>query len=311
LICLSIIAFSSCWLTPGQYEEIKKVATWDLLPYNTFLELFGNKTFEQMSSRVGKQYSQASQPFLSDVPMVKAVADVGVSTAPVSFDVRQAFPQCFRPVRDQAHCGSCYAFAAVAAFEIRVCMQNRGKKLWELSPQDILQCDASNYKCEGGANIWTWQHIERFGITTEQCVPYVSGEGYVPNGCPSLCTTSGRSAYEERNRFKAVYGSLREFKSVESLKQELSTYGPVTSAMRTFEDFNAYQGGIYTYAWGRETDPHAIVIVGYGNQYGRQYWIVRNSWGAKWGENGYFRIWFGSLNDVESDACASHASPSQ
>jgi len=159
-------------------------------------------------------------------------------------------------------------------------------------------------KCGGGLLVETWQHLENFGVPTERCNPYVSSEGYVP-GCPTACVSSIDQFY----RFKAVKSTTRRMTNSESIKSEISTMGPVVTGMKTYEDFMTYNGGIYEYKWGRETDPHAVTIVGYGYDSARRngYWIIRNSWGPKWGENGYFRIYFNSVNNPESNACAADA----
>jgi C1A family cysteine protease len=294
-------------LTIDQYEEIKKVATYEVLPYETFLELFGNKTFEEMSSRVGQPniltVTETEESFLAD-ETVKAVSDAEPLKAnPVNYDPRTIYPTCFRPARDQGFCGSCYAFSAAVAFESRICIASPSRYMIELSPQDIVSCDNDNMKCRGGYIAGTWAHLENFGAVSERCFPYVSGPaGFVPQ-CTSKCVSSVDQFY----RFKANLRSYRPFTGIENIKTELVANGPMSTGMRTFEDFSAYKGGIYNYAWGRETDPHAVILVGYGVENGTNYWLIRNSWGTKWGENGYFRIIHNSVNAPEKMVGASSA----
>jgi len=305
VVILSIlIVNASCWLSRDQYEEIKKVATWEVLPYETFLELFGNKTFEDMSSRVGQEiHSSEKDSFLKEDETVRLVSDAVLGDpAPVNaYDPRTKYPNCFKPPRQQGNCGSCYSFAIGMAFESRICIKSKNQILIELAPQYIVSCDSSNMKCRGGLLVESWRFLENTGIVSERCFPYVSGQsGYIP-ACPSKCVNSLDQFYA----LKANYNTYRSFTTIQAIKQELYDNGPLSTGMRTFEDFSAYRGGVYQYAWGRETDPHAVIIVGYGVDGSTPYWLIRNSWGTQWGENGYFRIVMNSVNAPEGRAGAS------
>lgn len=66
--------------------------------------------------------------------------------------------------------------------------------------------------------------------------------------------------------------------------------GPVTTGFTVYYDFEVYQSGIYKHTWGPNMGGHAVEFVGYGTENGVKYWKVKNSWGATWGEKGYFRI---------------------
>jgi len=71
--------------------------------------------------------------------------------------------------------------------------------------------------------------------------------------------------------------------------------GPVQTTFAVYEDFMQYQSGIYTHVGGNLLGFHAVKIVGWGQENGVNYWIVANSWGTSWGEQGYFRIAFGQV----------------
>ena len=302
LLSLILIFQSSCYLTPEQYEEIKRVATWEVLPYPVFLSIFGNKTFDQVTSRIGQFSTEPT--FLHGEETIKQAtpADYTLTAAPLSFDWRVIYPQCFRPARNQGDCGSCYAFSIVVTLEQRICLVSKSKTLIELSPQDIVSCDSKNDKCQGGTLGDTWRYAENAGVLTEKCYPYVSGNMFVPS-CPSKCVF----AKDQFFRFKAIANTYKLISNPELVKIEIVTYGPVSTWLKTFEDFGAYKGGIYEYKYGRETDPHAVIIVGYGSENGKNYWIVRNSWGALWGENGHFRIITNSINLIERNIGVSNA----
>ena len=86
--------------------------------------------------------------------------------------------------------------------------------------------------------------------------------------------------------------------SVEEIKEEIKTNGPIQVGFDVYSDFMNYEGGIYEYEWGSQEGGHAVVNLGWGNEDGKDYWICQNSWGPDWGESGYFRIKMG-INDVD------------
>jgi len=74
------------------------------------------------------------------------------------------------------------------------------------------------------------------------------------------------------------------------------TGGPVDTAFTVYSDFYNYKSGIYKYVSGGKLGGHAVRLVGWGEENGVKYWIIANSWGSTWGENGYFRIQIGQVN---------------
>lgn len=301
IIASTLIVNSSCYLTREQYEEIKKVATWDVMPYENFLQLFPNKTYEDISKRVGEHVITGGSWQVWEEPPKESVNIVAAGDPlPTNYDPRTTYPQCFDAPRQQGQCGSCYSFAVGLAFETRICIKSPKRYFWRLAPQYIVSCDGYNYKCRGGMMDQTWTFLENYGTVQESCFPYVSGQaGYVPS-CPYNCVNG-----EQMYKFQANKGSLRRFQTVDQIKQELYANGPVSTGMRTFEDFGVYQGGIYDYRYGRETDPHAVMFIGWGVEGGVNYWIIKNSWGPTWGESGYFRIKMYSVNAPENQAVTS------
>jgi hypothetical protein len=72
------------------------------------------------------------------------------------------------------------------------------------------------------------------------------------------------------------------------MKQALLDHGPLIICIRVWEDFMWYFGGVYHHRWGPRVGGHVVAIVGYNDS--QQCWIVKNSWGTKWGEDGWFRM---------------------
>eukprot|EP00764_Aduncisulcus_paluster_P012418 gnl/Carplike_NY0171/5436_a7435_328.p1 GENE.gnl/Carplike_NY0171/5436_a7435_328~~gnl/Carplike_NY0171/5436_a7435_328.p1 ORF type:complete len:114 (+),score=15.35 gnl/Carplike_NY0171/5436_a7435_328:350-691(+) len=76
----------------------------------------------------------------------------------------------------------------------------------------------------------------------------------------------------------------------DEMKTEIMARGPIEVAYQVYSDFSVYQSGIYHHVSGSYGGGHAVKIIGWGEDGGTPYWIVANSWGVNWGENGFFRI---------------------
>eukprot|EP00727_Mastigamoeba_balamuthi_P006735 m51a1_g2682 putative cysteine protease 1 (312) ;mRNA; f:744792-745727 len=191
-----------------------------------------------------------------------------------SLDLRPTLP----PVKNQAQCGSCWAFSAVANAEgawYRVHQQ-----VVSLSEQQLVSCDTGNSGCNGGLMTTADQYIVANGLATDTLYPYVSGSGSVP-ACRQV--TAGYHFTSSRN-----FGRLR---SDSSIITYLRQYGPLSVAIEADQDvFQSYTSGILDSASCGTTLDHGVTLVGFGTSGSTPYWIVRNSWGADWGEAGYIRL---------------------
>jgi C1A family cysteine protease len=227
--------------------------------------------------------------------LIKALDGSFHSIIPDNFDWRKQYPNCFRAVKTQGKCSSSFALSVSATLESRICINSNGNNNFELSPQDILSCGFNEKRCKLEASLKdTWEYVERNGLLTEKCLPYLSKEGSVVPQCPSSCVYNKDPFY----RYKALIGSFHVVKGIEEIKTEIMIYGPVTTVMTVFEDFALYNGGIYEYQYGKQMSDLSVTIVGWGKENGIDFWIVRNTWGMYWGENGYFRI---KMNDAKSN----------
>jgi len=224
-------------------------------------------------------------------------ADVAVESnaaLPDSFDSREKWGTCIVPVRDQARCGSCWAFALSEVLGDRFCIQGCDKGV--LSPQDLVSCDYMDAGCNGGnlASSWSWAKSK--GITTDACMPYTSGGGVVAK-CPTKCADGSDIV-----RYKAAsYARIR----ANNMQQDMFDNGPQEVAFDVYEDFMHYTGGVYKHTTGSYLGGHAVKAIGWGEQNGEKYWLVQNSWNTNWGEKGYFKIRRGTNEcDIESNTYA-------
>lgn len=205
-------------------------------------------------------------------------------------------------VKDQGYCGSCWAFASVATIESHVAI-NTGK-LFDLSPQQIASCTTNFEHCGGQGNCQ--------GATAELAFDYVANS----NGLLEEYQYSYTSYYGNESECNIPKNSIPKVKidgytklptnNYQALLYALATYGPIAVSVDA-SNWHAYSHGIFNGCNQRNPDiNHAVVLVGYGEENGEKYWLVRNSWSASWGENCYIRL---ARNDDEDQICGIDGTP--
>jgi len=153
----------------------------------------------------------------------------------------------------------------------------------------MVSCDTEDMGCNGGMLDKAWTYLEKSGIVADTCFPYVSGDGKTVPHCPhGTCQDSSKYT-----KYRAVAGSSKPLNCSAKIKEEIFKNGPVQTGFMVYEDFMHYKGGVYEFTHGQQLGGHAVKIIGWGNENGKEFWIAQNSWGPEWGENGFFRIKFG------------------
>ncbi|XP_052068685.1 dipeptidyl peptidase 1-like isoform X2 [Mytilus californianus] len=210
---------------------------------------------------------------------------------PDSFDWRNVGGMNYvSPIRNQLSCGSCYAFGSLAMNEARVRIMTNGTKTPVFSTQDIVECSEYSQGCDGGfPYLIGGKYAEDFGLVAESCNPYTGKDGQckTKTSCPRQYATK----YEYIGGF---YGACNE----ELMMENLVKNGPIAVSFMVYADFMHYKSGIYQHTTLTngfnpfEITNHVVLVVGYGydSEIGHKYWLVKNSWGTKWGEDGFFRI---------------------
>jgi len=220
-----------------------------------------------------------------------------IEALPDSFDSRDQWPGCVGAIRDQGHCGSCWAFGAVEALADRMCIASKGQTKVVLSAQDLTSCDNTNAGCNGGNPSTAWRYMQSTGVVSEPCYPYEMGTCQHP-GCSELPTPKCKSACSNSLTFSSdkrhAASAYSVTRNATAIATEIYTNGPVEAAFTVYTDFNNYKSGVYHHVSGSAEGGHAISIIGWGTESGADYWLVKNSWNTDWGDNGYFKIRRGS-----------------
>jgi len=201
---------------------------------------------------------------------------------PDSFDARVQWPGYIHPIANQAQCGSCWAFAAAETLSDRLAIATNNATNLILSPQSLVSCDKQDMGCGGGWPQFAADFLVSTGIPTDACVPYTAGTGRV-DACQAACKDGSKPVYYKYDSWDYTIG-------VDAIKAAVFSQGPVAVSMAVYQDFFTYSTGVYKRTSGGLAGYHAIKLLGWGTDAGSDYWIVANSWGTTWGEDGFFRI---------------------
>ncbi|MGB3904332.1 MAG: C1 family peptidase, partial [Anaerolineae bacterium] len=225
------------------------------------------------------------------------------SDAPLGLD--SAFNWCdlggCTPVKDQGYCGSCWAFSTVGPLESNILLQDGETK--DLSEQYLVSCNMDGWDCGGGWFAHDYHEDTKLPAEPEAGAVYEDDFPYVAPPVPSC---SSPYPHHEKIISWAYVGNWWSVPSDASIKQAIYDYGPVSAAVCAGLSWGGYdsESGVFDtdetqwciVNFGQSVN-HAIVLVGWDDNQGTNgVWILRNSWGPGWGEDGYMLIEYGISN---------------
>lgn len=227
--------------------------------------LMGKNRNMSFFTKSSASFNLKSFPFLKQLPNHVDWREQGVTT----------------PVKNQGMCGSCWAFSVSAVLESHISINNPDKSII-VSPQELVDCVENPHKCggTGGCNGATqeigFEYIKNNGISLDSEYPYFAKDGK----CQS-----------DKHKRVASIGSFEKLpeNDYNMLLQTVALNGPVAISVAANE-WAFYDSGVFNSYCGTTVN-HAVTLEGYGtDENGNDYWLVRNSWGESWGENGYIRV---------------------
>jgi len=214
--------------------------------------------------------------------------DYNIDNLPTSFDWRNY--GAVTPVKNQVYCGSCWSYSTTG--DIEGTWYLSGHDLATFSEQQLIACDTMfNAGCDGGVTILAMQFTSRVGgLTTENLYPYKTVNMDNVDHSP-VCDT------DVVNHPKNLVGHIRYWQwissgdlTVDQLKLALIRSGPLSIAVNA-KGMEYYKSGIDDPSTcSADKLDHAVLLVGFGEEDGEDYWLIKNSWGTTWGEDGYYRI---------------------
>eukprot|EP00914_Ancora_sagittata_P018237 GHVO01036051.1.p1 GENE.GHVO01036051.1~~GHVO01036051.1.p1 ORF type:complete len:351 (+),score=53.34 GHVO01036051.1:138-1190(+) len=183
------------------------------------------------------------------------------------------------PIKNQGRCGSCWSFSTTGSLEGQ--HFRKTGKLVSLSEQNLVDCSKAygNNGCNGGVMDYAFKYIQvNDGDDTEESYPYegVDGECRFKKDFVGA-TVTGYTDLPKGDELK--------------MKEAVATIGPIAVAIdAAHQSFQMYASGVYDEETCTDNLDHAVLVVGYGTDLGQDYWLVKNSWGTTWGDDGYIKM---------------------
>lgn len=266
-------------MTKQRFQNYVKVAKTaddinadDSIPYTATTNFLSILTVEEVNQHLG--FNASGHSAAVPEPMLSS----GLSAAPK----RDFRSKACVGIKNQGGCGSCWTFGAASSLESEIYFVSG--KLASLSEQEYLECaSGGNDGCNGGWMEWCYTYNvknNRMGLNTD--IPY---KGRDDSNCAKL--TKGK---KDALKLAGVKVTANVNAAGENNLLNAASSHVISVGIHVNNKFQVYSKGVYVDASCNQGANHAVTVVGYGTEGGRKFWIVRNSWGASWGDKGYIKM---------------------
>jgi cathepsin C len=216
---------------------------------------------------------------------------------PVQEDLSQ-FPKEFnwkdklKPAGSQGNCGSCYVYSTIRMIQARL------KILYDhdvdLSVQHAIDCSFYNQGCNGGYPYLVMKYGNEFEYIPESCKSYQEANGEC---FKNTCNITELDYIYKTKDYKYIGGSYGKC-TEKTILEEVHKHGPIVVSFEPDYNFMMYKTGIYHEIEEKLSVPkpewekvdHSVLLVGWGEENGEKFWLIQNTWGPEWGEDGFFRM---------------------
>ncbi|XP_037470823.1 ervatamin-B-like [Triticum dicoccoides] len=283
---------------PGAHEELRRFDVYRRnmeyidaanaggeLGYELGENEFTDLTHEEFTARyTGGKFVMNDDDFVDETIITTLAGDVHEGRETMEDEDSLGLPERWdwneqgfvTPAKNQQKCGACWAFATVGAVESQ--LKRKTGELLDLSEQELLDCDTTQKPggCKGGNPYRAFLWIKsKGGIMKEAEYSYEAQQGQ--------CRTN-----KDATRRGLVYRAQLLRSGERFLQEAVYTMGPTVAGIDTHDrSLQHFKSGIYKGPCGTALD-HAVLVVGYGVRDGEKYWVVKNSWGQTFGQNGFF-----------------------
>jgi len=237
---------------------------------------FSDMTTEEFKALYSRPISEKDLFYADMMPEAEDVEEEFYNNDEVDWRTEGAVT----PVKNQGQCGSCWAFSTTGNIEGRWFIKTGD--LISLSEQELVDCDKVDYGCEGGLPFQAYAEVMRLGgLVKESDYKYKGVEKKCHmDKSKVVATVTGREQVSTNEKTIAAY---------------VAKNGPVSIGINA-NMMQFYEGGVAhprKYLCKPSELDHGVLIAGYGTDGGDPYWLVKNSWGPSWGEEGYYRVYRG------------------
>ncbi|XP_028157334.1 digestive cysteine proteinase 2-like [Ostrinia furnacalis] len=247
------------------------------LGYKLAINQFADRTEAEMVKHKGLQARPKGKVGTVPFPYTEAELEELAQNLPKEYDTRMY--GLVTPVKNQESCGSCWTFGTTASMEGAVARSTG--KLVTLSNQALVDCAWAfgAAGCDGGTDNAAYEWMMSFGLPTEaEYGQYTNTDGFCH--IENMTTTFPIRGFTDVSPY-----------SINALKVAVINHGPLSVSVNANDAFSLYSSGIfYDASCSPSVLNHEVTLVGYGEENGQTFWILKNSWGRKWGVDGYMQI---------------------